>query len=387
MRHLSDGSIRRMLDEPFSISDKERSHFAGCSLCKARAERFRADQRSVAAFFQTESPRPDIAHAINRVHAAIDSKPKRSTAGRLLPSFDNPRRKAALVKVSWAGGVAAVLALSLAFTPAKNIFTIFQPKQFVPLSVTTGELRSLPNLAKFGTLTLPQNVCSRHSARGAPGSRRVKPSIHDQCNNLQFPNRAAAEAAAKMEILAPTYVPAGVPSHTAYSVMRAETSSFELDAKKAAAEMRKEHKAPVSMPAGLNGDVLRLTTGAAVLTIYGQAQAIPSLVIGQTPVPRVTSSGASITAIENYILRLPGVSKQLAAQVKAIGNPATSLPIPVPVNRAYAQRVTVNGASGIAIGDNTGVASIVIWQKAGTVYGVGGAFTQDQVLRVANSLR
>jgi hypothetical protein len=282
----------------------------------------------------------------------------------MLPTLGGVRQRATLFKVSWAGGLAAVLALSLAFTPAKNIFTIFQPKQFVPLSVTTAELRALPNLAKFGTLTTPGNV-----------------------NSSQFSDRSAAAAAAGMRILAPTYVPSGVPRKTTYSVMPAETSSFKLDEKKATAEMRREHKRVVPMPSSLNGGVLRLTTGAAVLTIYGQAQAIPSLVIGQTPAPGVTSSGASITAIENYVLRLPGVTKQLAGEIRAIGNPGTSLPIPVPIDRAFSQRVTVNGAPGVLVGDNTGVASLVIWQKAGTVYGVGGALTQDQALRIANSLR
>jgi hypothetical protein len=46
----------------------------------------------------------------------------------------------------------------------------------------------------------------------------------------------------------------------------------------------------------------------------------------------------------------------------------------------------VQGRSGLLVGDNTGVFSVVIWEENGVVYGVGGALTSGQVLHVANSL-
>jgi hypothetical protein len=48
--------------------------------------------------------------------------------------------------------------------------------------------------------------------------------------------------------------------------------------------------------------------------------------------------------------------------------------------------VTVQGVQGLAVGDSTGLGSVVIWEKDGIIYGVGGPLTEDQVLDIANSL-
>src|ERR671933_33338 len=114
---------------------------------------------------------------------------------------------------------------------------------------------------------------------------------------------------------------------------------------------------------------------------------IPSLVVAEAAQPRITSTGATAREIEDYLLAQPGVSPQLAAEIKAIGDPTTALPIPVPVERATAQTVQVQGTSGLAVGDNTGIGSGVIWEKDGVVYGVAGALPESQILAIANSLQ
>jgi hypothetical protein len=49
--------------------------------------------------------------------------------------------------------------------------------------------------------------------------------------------------------------------------------------------------------------------------------------------------------------------------------------------------VQVQGTSGLAVGDNTGIGSGVIWEKDGVVYGVAGALPESQILAIANSLQ
>ena len=77
---------------------------------------------------------------------------------------------------------------------------------------------------------------------------------------------------------------------------------------------------------------------------------------------------------------------QLAAQIRAIKDPSSTLPVPIPVDMATSKKVTVQGVEGIFVGDSTGLGSAVIWQKDGIVYGVAGTLTEQQVLAVANSL-
>jgi hypothetical protein len=120
--------------------------------------------------------------------------------------------------------------------------------------------------------------------------------------------------------------------------------------------------------------------------VYGPTDGIPTLAIGATKAPVVTSTGVTVQQLENYVLSLPGVSPQLAAEIKAIGDPTSTLPLPIPLDLAHAQNVTVQGVHGVAVGDNTGMGSVVIWEKDGIIHGVGGTLTQDQVMAIAESL-
>jgi hypothetical protein len=47
----------------------------------------------------------------------------------------------------------------------------------------------------------------------------------------------------------------------------------------------------------------------------------------------------------------------------------------------------VQGVPGLYIGDNTGIASAVIWQKDGMMFEVIGSFSESQALAITNSMR
>jgi hypothetical protein len=145
------------------------------------------------------------------------------------------------------------------------------------------------------------------------------------------------------------------------------------------------------MPPGVDGSTIDVTAGAAVVTTYGGCttgcSTIPQLIIGQMVAPRIASTGANLNQLEDYVFRLPGVSPQLATELRSIGDPTSTLPIPIPTSFAHADSVIVQGVQGEAIGDNTGVGSLVVWEKNGMVYAVGGTLPLAQVESIANSLR
>jgi len=114
---------------------------------------------------------------------------------------------------------------------------------------------------------------------------------------------------------------------------------------------------------------------------------LPPLVIVEAVAPRVYSTGATTREIEGYLLSMPGVAPQLADEIRAIGDPSTTMPIPVPIDKSYSQQVSIDGTRGLAIGDNTGVGGMILWQKNGIVYGVCGGMQQQQLMEVAQSLR
>jgi hypothetical protein len=87
------------------------------------------------------------------------------------------------------------------------------------------------------------------------------------------------------------------------------------------------------------------------------------------------------------MLSLPGIPAGVVAELRAIGDPAQTVPVPIPVDLASASTVDVHGARGLLIGDSTQLGSVVLWQHHGIVYAVAGTLSSDQVLGIARTLR
>lgn len=365
MGHIDDGTLRRVQDEPLTAAEGLRRHLEGCERCRERAASIRADASAATTLLSAPMPGFDGAAALARFERMVaGGRPASTSLGRVQVWLQRRR-----LQTKALGGLAAAAALvgAVALTPAgslaQSFITIFQPQQVAPLYVTTGELTSLPRLREYGTVQIPPSV----------GATKVA-------------DAAAASQATGMHVLVPGTLPASVPSQATYDTMGSATGSFTFSKARAEQTAARLGKTLPTMPADVNGSTLRITSGAATVTTYGPTRGIPSLVIGQMVAPRVTSNGATVKQIEDYVLSLPGVSKQLADSIRALGDPTHTLPIPIPVDRAHAQQVTVDGVQGLAIGDSTGAGSAVVWEKGGIIYGVGGPLTENQVLDVANSL-
>jgi hypothetical protein len=176
------------------------------------------------------------------------------------------------------------------------------------------------------------------------------------------------------------------------------TATFTFSAEKTRQAAAAQQRTPPPMPANIDGSKLFITGGPAVVAIYDDGtrpttsssaspfSGMPKLIVAQGRPPVVQSDGVTVEQLQSYLLAQPGISPQLAAQIRAIKDPSSTLPVPIPVDMATSKKVTVQGVEGIFVGDSTGLGSAVIWQKDGIVYGVAGTLTEQQVLAVANSL-
>ena len=70
MRHLSEGVLRRMYDDPDAMGVEERSHFATCPGCQDRFQGVSDDARQVRAAFDVGPAPTDPHHAFAQVQAA-----------------------------------------------------------------------------------------------------------------------------------------------------------------------------------------------------------------------------------------------------------------------------------------------------------------------------
>jgi hypothetical protein len=284
----------------------------------------------------------------------------------LLPPISRP------VSIALVAALAAVVLLGGVLAQDANLFA---PTTVTPVPVTVADMQSLSELSAYGTVTW---------------------TTEPQLQVVTTAAEAATISGLKPPVVAT--LPAGVSSTVTYAAMSKAVAVFTFSADKASASAASAGKKLPPLPAGMDGAKLTVTVGPAVGEIYGTLKQptsgssistanLPQLVVGKSTAPSASSTQLSVKQIEDYLLKQPGISKQLAAAIKAIDQPNTTLPIPIPIQYATSSKIRVQGVQGIALGDNTGLGSAVIWVKNGDIYAVAGTIKQSDAINIANNLK
>lgn len=359
MRHLDDSLLRRLHDEPEALDANDRVHVETCVACSKRAESIAADAGYAAAALRMDD-RVDTPAAYARF-TRLELLPRRFRFGLPL-------------------GICAAATLVLAFittplgTYASGMLAIFRPTQFAPINVSSSDLKSMQQAASL-------------NAYG---------SFHETTARKRIAvTREQAAKATGYTIRIPHDVPAAVGSvPTLLSVQPGGTLTFTFDSKKARAM-----KASVAVPKRLDGSSVVIISHPLVMKVYGYRSHDvsaagkraslngPKMTYVEMAIPEVRSKGATLAELESFILSQPQISPEVKAQFEAITDPSHTLPVPVQIDKRTATTVLVDGVSGLAIGDNTGVGAGIMWQKNGMLYIVSGGFKLDELVAVANSLR
>ena len=72
MRHLSDGALRRLYDEPYALDEVTRAHYNSCRDCQARFTTVADDARQALGLMVVPSAAVDPAGALARLKARTD---------------------------------------------------------------------------------------------------------------------------------------------------------------------------------------------------------------------------------------------------------------------------------------------------------------------------
>jgi hypothetical protein len=282
------------------------------------------------------------------------------------------------------GIAAALLVIVIAATPGGRDATARFLAQF-----RSGRLEAVP----LTTMQL-QNLGETFAQLEQIGTVEGLDTLADD------PARAASIAEAEriagfpVALPDPATLPAGYDSTPAeIRVVRASRLRLTFDEAKARAYYQSSGRENVRLPEGFDGASLVVETPAAVLLQYARASdggggfSLP-LLIGQSGALTVTIEGdISFGELREGQFGLPGLSPETVRQLNAISSGQTPLPIPVPVDQIDWQRTTVAGAPGLQLGDDSGLGSVVVWQRDGRIYGVGGAASAEEIHRVADSIR
>lgn len=377
MRHPTEGTLRRLVDEPVGVADTERLHVAGCAVClsalavvqqDAAAARTALDLDAVPEAVPDAPDAPDVEAGWRRLSGAVASQERPALvaastvrAARAARAATVPRWRAALRSPAVAAvGVVAILAGAGA-AAAADWLPFFRTEQVAPVAISEADLMALPDLSAYGDL----EVLSEPDVR-------------------EVADAAAAAEVTGLSVPVVDVLPQGVTGDPVLQVGDQVSAVFTFSADKAEQAARETLPEP---PAGMDGSRFRLEAGPGVAQVWSGSQGLPAMVVARAVAPTASSSGVQFEAAREYLLSLPGLPDDVAAQLRALSADGTTLPLLLPADRVTTSEAEVDGVPATVVETRDGTMAGVVWVDEGVLTAVVGSLSEDEVLQVAGDLR
>ena len=367
MRHIPDGVLRRLDDEPLAVPDGVTDHMAGCGRCTARHAEIADDTERAARLFSDPRLVPDIDIAWARLQRELESAD--GVDGHRHPV--RVRRRVARfprVSIRTALAIGAVGIAVVGTAAAATLTTVFAPTHVAPVSLSQSDVRAIAALTglsddqTFGGSSTPN------------GSRTLRFGTIKWSSGTARPVSSPAQAAAEVgfPFTLPGHLPAGIGAVRQFMVQPRVKATVTFK----------------STAASLAGSSVTLDAGPGVVAEYAGATGadVPILGIATMRRPMARSTGATIRQIEAFLLSQPGVPPQLSEEIRLLGDLRTTLPVPVPPG-ASVRSVQVAGWPGVLLADSSNAASAVVWEDGKRLlHAVVGLLDSQDVLNVADQL-
>jgi hypothetical protein len=361
MRHPTEGVLRRLVDEPAGVSDSDREHVVDCPRCLSELVSIREDAALVEAALATERGADVDVAAAWRHQATAAPAPR---PGQVAAPTRPGRFRAALRRPVVAALAATVVLSGAGVAAANDWLQIFRTEQIAPVSVTTADLVALPDLSAYGELSVTGDG-----------------DVHE------VPDAAAAAAETGLDVPEVAALPRGVSGEPAYQVGGEVSATFTFSADRAARTAAEGGETLPPPPPGLDGSQVRLVAGPGMAGIWSQSAGAPTLVVGRAVAPTAFSSGVPFETVRDYLLSLPGLPEDVAAQLRTFSADGSTLPLPVPAEQVSTSSAQVNGVPATVLTTRDRTMAAVVWVDDGVVTVVAGALDADEVLTVAQDLR
>lgn len=370
MRHVPDGVLRRIDDEPLAVPDKVIDHVGGCGRCSARRAEIARDAGRAARLLSTPQLVPDADLAWARLRGGL-RRSRDKGADRPRTPAPGPWRRVRFPGVSLrAGLVLGAIGVVVAGTAAAaTLTTVFAPTHVAPVSLSRGDVRAITAFLGVGD---GQTLGGFTAPSGSSTIRFGRITWSSSGGASTVSSLAQATSAAGFRASLPAHLPAGVGPTEQFTVQPrvSVTVRFNASAK------------------SLAGSSVSLEAGPAVFAQYAAASGpnVPTLGVLTMPRPTASSMGASTSQLEAFLLGQPGIPPQLAEEIRLIGDLRTTLPVPVP-RGASVRSVKVSGWPGILLADSSNAAAGVVWEDGrGMLHVVAGILDSQDVLNVAGQL-
>jgi hypothetical protein len=359
MRHPTEGVLRRLLDEPAGVSEPDRAHVTDCRQCLDGLAGMREDASLVDAALTTRGD-ADVDTAWLRLSSAsVPVGPARQATAPGAGRFRGVVRRPAVAALA-----VAVILTGAGTAAANDWLQIFRTEQIAPVSLSTADLVSLPDLDEYGDVVV--------SGEG---------EVHE------VSDAAAAEAETGLDVPEVTTLPRGISGDPVYQVGGKVKATFTFSADRAARVAAEADETMPPPPAGLDGSRVRLVAGPGVAGVWSQPAGVPALLVGRAVAPTAFSSGVPFETVRDYLLSLPGLPDDVAAQLRTFTADGSTLPLPVPVDQVTTSSADVDGVPATVLATRDRTLAAVVWVDDGLVTVVAGALDTDEVLAVARGLQ
>ncbi|MFI6904678.1 hypothetical protein ACIBKY_25685 [Nonomuraea sp. NPDC050394] len=379
MRHPSDGTLRRLLDEPAAVADADREHVAGCPNCRAGLAVVQQDAALVGAALGTT---PDVGLGTTAdVDVAPGTAPGvdvdvdagwRRLSGALAagggqvtaPAPPHRRRWKALRSPVAVVVGAAVLVSGVTAAAAVEWLPIFRAEQITPIVAPRADLVRMPDLSDLGDMEVTERI-----------------------NLRQVTDAAAAQKATGLSVPRVTTLPRGVTGQPTFHVVGRVSATLTFSAEKTARTAASAGRTlPPTLP-GLDGSRFRLAAGPAVAAAWSAGRPMPALIVARAVPPTAESSGVPFRTARDYLLSLGVLPENVAAQLRAFSGDGTTLPLFTTIEKVTSSATDVGGVPATLLVPRDGTMAAVIWMDRGVLTVVAGSLSAGEVLSVARDLK
>jgi hypothetical protein len=392
--HLTDGELRTYLDGESAAPSQMRlqDHLDGCHRCRQRLQQLSQRAAWVSGRMQgLEAGKAPalLASGVARQRLRAYQNHKENTP-MLKKIFSRPYRPAWVTL-----GLVAVLALALAFPPARAIANsflgLFRVQRFTVVQVDPGDL--------------PEQLGS---------SSQLEALFADDVKIEESGEVQAAADPAEASRLAGFAVrlPENVQGQRSLKVFPSTRLSFAIDLPRLQAILDEIGRADIRLPAELDGATVTIDLNTTVTALYGdceatleeanrdaenpaESQKVPRLdnctTLVQTSNPEVSApSGLDVTQLGQAYLELLGMTPAEAAQFSQNTDWTSTLVIPIPRYGSSYETVSVDGVEGTFIQQDLEDhvrQYLLIWIKDGQLYALTGPGDMQAALEIANSIK
>lgn len=407
---LDMGLLVRLRDNELSPDEvaQARTHLALCPDCAADERSVATSSTEVYNLLDTLSPsaaeKPD-SQAVHAAFARLQAELKTEkhahvyaasreleavpiTTARRTPLSQNKgrNRRYAWWATAVAAALIALLVLPNASVLAEQFLSLFQPKQFQPVSV---------NPQTFGNdlYSYLRNFSDTQISFERP-------------TDLQNATPQQAKQYVNFPLLLPTQLPTGVGNVPHFHLISSGKGTFTFDVTKARAYLKQTGQGNMQIPTNLDGATFTINSDAGMIVNYSTSCRVETQVrnnvettttkcsggnpfyIVEIPSPVVQATGkASLKDLSNFLLSLPNLSPSVRAMLQNLDLEKGIVPLPLP-SEVQAQHTTVRGVPGVLLLDASMKLGGVVWQTNGIIYMIGTVSTSGtELLNIANSLQ